>query len=198
MERITTNFRGYRALVLQSDGENTASLSRILGKLGLQVTAQDPRELRPETLPEYNLIFLDTDDESDGLEALLNTQGTPIIAIIGNEAPSRLANVVRYRCASHILKPIRGTGVYTAVLLAVNEHSNRQRNERNREGLRVRLAGRREVTKAVIQLMRLCGIDEDAAYERLRADAMTRRVPIDQVAREYLCHDESGRTSRKA
>jgi hypothetical protein len=55
--------------------------------------------------------------------------------------------------------------------------------------LRQRLAGRREVTAAVLTLMVADGIDQDAAYERLRVEAMNRRMPIEELAREYLARD---------
>ena len=53
-------------------------------------------------------------------------------------------------------------------------------------GLRRRLAGRRLVVKAVINLMTRWGIDDEDAYERLRQDAMDRRVPVEDVARDLL------------
>jgi len=34
--------------------------------------------------------------------------------------------------------------------------------------------------------MALSGIDEDSAYQRLRQEAMNRRVPIEDVARDWL------------
>jgi AmiR/NasT family two-component response regulator len=129
----------------------------------------------------------------------------PTIALIGHEAPSRLVRVVALKCDSHILKPIRTTGVYTALLLAVNGHRDRLRTERDLGVLRQRLSGRREVMKAVLRHMALSGSDEDSAYQRLRQEAMDRRVPIEDVAREWLAvlpaaasPPEPGRMSGKA
>lgn len=109
-----------------------------------------------------------------------------MIALIGNEAPSRLTRVVRHHCDSHILKPIRTSGVFTAVLLAVNGHEARRRIEREVGTLRQRLSGRRHVMKAVLHLMSDGGIDETAAYEWMRQQAMDRRMPIEEVARCVL------------
>lgn len=196
--RVTTNFRGYSAVVLAHDEESVRALARILEKLGLDVTVRDPRDSAAVILAGKDIVFLDADDDVDHRELVADDRGAARIALIGSEAPSRLSRVVRYKCVSHILKPIRGTGVFTAVLLAVNEHARRRRDARALDGLRDRLAGRREVTKAVLHLMRLCDIDEDAAYDLLRLKAMNKRISIDRMAREYLRGDEDGRLSRKA
>lgn len=183
---ITTNFRGLRALVIHRDGSNRRTLVSVLGKLGLDVDAVEPGAA--QALGACDLVFFDADEGLDRLPA--DARALPHIALVGSEAPSRLARVVRLECASHILKPIRGAGVFTALLLAVNEHERRQKMERRIELLEQRMAGRRLVIKAVLHLMALCGTDEDAAYESLRLEAMNRRVPIDQVARERLGSNE--------
>lgn len=185
---ITQNFRGLHALVVHADDANRRALVAILGKLGLTVTAKEVATA--EELMSCDLMLIDADE---GMEAVPESeaqqpglQAVPCIALIGNEAPSRLARVVRRRCDSHILKPIRNSGVYAAVLLAVNSHELRQEAAREIETLRKRLAGRRVVTQAVFAIMKQHRLDQDAAYELLRADAMNRRLPIDQIARERI------------
>ena len=183
---IATNFRGLRALIVQGDDPNRCTLVSVLCKLGVEVEAIDPSAT--QVRGDCNIVFFDADEGLQNLPS--GTDAMPHVALIGTEAPSRLARVVRLECASHILKPIRGSGVYTALVLAVNEHERRKKMERQIEILEQRMAGRRLVLKAVLHLMTLCGTDEDAAYESLRLEAMNRRVPIDQVARERLGYDE--------
>jgi AmiR/NasT family two-component response regulator len=183
---ITTNFRGLLALVVHRDDVNRDTLVSVLGRLGLTVTVLAPDALPAEGLPHCDVLLFDADEDVLCLRPAGQGADVPTVALIGHEAPSRLARVVGHRCDSHILKPIRTTGVFTALLLAVNGHRRRLRSERNLEVLRQRLSGRREVMKAVLRLMELSGIDEDAAYERLRQEAMNRRVPIEDVAREWL------------
>lgn len=185
---IIQNFRGLNGLVVHADDANRRTLVTTLGKLGLIVTAKEVADAGD--LKHCDLMFIDADE---GMEAMPDAeaqqtgcQSVPCIALIGNEAPSRLARVVRHGCASHILKPIRNSGVYAAVLLAVNSHEMRQETAREIETLRKRLAGRRVVTQAVFEIMKKHRLDQDAAYELLRADAMNRRLPIDQIARERI------------
>lgn len=194
---ITTNFRGLWALVVHGDDVNRDTLVSVLGRLGLNVTVLSPDALPAEGLPHCDVLLFDADEDVLGPCAAGQVVDVPTIALIGHEAPSRLARVVGHRCDSHILKPIRTTGVFTALLLAVNGHRRRQRSERSLEVLRQRLSGRREVMKAVLRLMELSGIDEDTAYERLRQEAMNRRVPIEDVARDWLGPPPAGGRSKE-
>lgn len=183
---ITQNFRGMRALVIHADDSNRRVLTSVLGKLGLTVEVLDPQDPDRSALETCDVIFADADEAIAGLPQRGALPSVPCIALIGTEAPSRLARVVKQGCASHILKPVRNSGVFTALLLAVNEHEQRQKIDQEIDTLRQRLAGRRVVTAAVLDLMTTQGIDQDEAYEQLRVAAMNRRMPIDDMAREHL------------
>lgn len=183
---IIQNFRGMRALVIHPDDHNRRVLISVLGKLGLSVQPLDPQDPDRAALAACDVMLVDTDSAIEGAPQCGAAPCVPRIALIGTEAPSRLARVVREGCTSHILKPIRSSGVFTALLLAVNEHEQRQKTAREIDAMRRRLAGRRVVTKAVVEMMDVHGIDQDDAYEHLRLAAMNRRLPIDDMAREQL------------
>ena len=196
---ITKNFRGLRAIVIQREDTNRANLMRVLARLGLEAELLEPDAREDGALLHCDLVFFDADENIDGSWADRCSPDVSLIALIGNEAPSRLAHVVRQRCDSHILKPIRTNGVYTALLLGVNERIRRRRIDREVETLKQRLAGRRLVMKAILRLMAAERIDEDTAYERLRGEAMKHRIPIEQVAQRNLEADGAGSTpARKA
>jgi response regulator NasT len=179
---IHKNFRGLRALLVMGPSTARDVLETALVKLGLTVAMTEMPSCPSETSLRYDLVFFDADD---GAEPALEGIDLPLIALVGSEAPSRLARVVRYRAASHILKPLRSSGIFLSVFLAVNEHAHRARLELETQSLRRRLAGRRTVIQAVLSLMNL-GLTEDDAYERLRREAMERRIPIEDMARLVL------------
>ena len=179
---IHKNFRGLRALLLMGRGTARDALESALVKLGLTVTMTEMAPCPRETSLRHDLIFFDADE---GAEPSLEGIDLPLVALVGSEAPSRLARVVRYRAASHILKPLRSSGIFLAVFLAVNEYAQRSRLEQETQSLRRRLAGRRTVIHAVLSLMGR-GLTEDDAYERLRREAMERRIPIEDMARLVL------------
>ena len=55
------------------------------------------------------------------------------------------------------------------------------------------MAGRRLVTKVVLQMIAAEGIDEEEAYRRLRRESMRRRVSIEALACERLGEEEAGK-----
>ena len=189
---ITTNFRGLSAIVVHSEDANRAALMRVLGRLGLEARTLEPDVLTNGARLVCDLVLFDADEDADASWASRCGPEVSLIALVGSEAPSRLARVVQHRCDSHILKPIRTNGVFTAVLLAVNERIRRRKSDREIETLKQRLAGRRLVMKAILRLMADLRIDEDTAYERLRNTAMKRRLPIEEVALESLGQDGAG------
>lgn len=183
---ILKNFRGLRALVAMNPSTGRETLERTLGKLGLTVVATSAA-LDPEDIAaRFDLVFFDADD---GANATLRGEvppSVPLIAVIGSEAPSHLARIVRFRAASHISKPVRSSGVFTAILLAMNEHAVRVGREKEMQSLRRRLAGRRSVIEAVLALMKTRNLDEETAYKWLRHEAMQRRMPMEDMAQHVL------------
>ena len=186
MSRIKTNFRGLRALVLHAEGAPSDRLAEILERLGLVVILRDPAAMEAQCPQDWDLVLFDADEEIDARLIDRLCKALPTIALIGNEAPSRLTRLVRFGCTSHILKPVRSTGVYTALVLAINAHEQERQTLREIATLRQRLAGRRIVMKAVLRHMALWGSDEDTAYEALRRRAMELRLPIEVAARMTL------------
>ena len=185
---IQKTFRGLRALVIMAPDSGCQTLERTLRKLGLEVTVAPTMPATGGTPVPFDVIFFDA-DANDGGDAIPDETAVaefPLIALIGSEAPSRLARVVQNRAASHILKPVRSSGIFTALLLAMNEHAVRMRHKHVVQTLNRRLAGRRIVTKAVMQMMTRCGLSEEDAYDWLRREAMQRRIPMEDMARHAI------------
>lgn len=183
---IQKNFRGLRALVIMAPDSGHQTLEGTLVKLGLEVTVAGGWPETTDNPVPFDVIFFDADDGSDTALSETGFADLPLIALIGSEAPSRLAHVIQNRAASHILKPVRSSGIFTALLLAVNEHAVRMRHKQEIQVLNRRLAGRRIVTKAVMQLVTRCGLSEEGAYDWLRREAMQRRIPMEDMARHAI------------
>ncbi|MFC3086604.1 ANTAR domain-containing response regulator [Tabrizicola soli] len=172
-----SNFRGARALIQLRDEAGSAVLVRTLERLGLQITT-DPAEAE--------IVFFDADED-----VAAPARDIPLVALIGSEAPSRLGRVVRQRASAWLMKPLRATGIFTAVFVAFNEHAARQREAQEREALRRRAEGRRVVVKAILQLMAKQGLSDDEAYRELRAASMRRRISVEEFAAELVAASTS-------
>lgn len=180
---VRANFRGARALLMLPDDANRAVLARTLERLGLQVILAEATD---DGVPAADILFVDADQDHT-----LDLREVPHIAVIGSEAPSRLTRVARHRAAAYLMKPVRATGIFTALFLAFNEQASRQREAQERQNLLRRAEGRRNVVKAIITLMQRHGLSDDDAYRELRLGSMKRRIPIEDFAAETVAATKS-------
>jgi AmiR/NasT family two-component response regulator len=183
---VIQNFRGARALIVHRDDANRETLAVTLRRLGLLVAAVEPGAGAGPGIEGCDVVFFDADEGLGGVFGEAPPPEAAYVAMIGVEAPGRLARVVRQRCCGHLMKPIRASGVFTALFLALNEFAQRRRDARERSAMAERLAGRRTVSKAVMRTMRERGVDEDEAYRLLRRESMRRRITVEALARERL------------
>jgi two-component system, response regulator / RNA-binding antiterminator len=196
---VVQNFRGARALIVHPADRNREVLDVTLRRLGLLVALVEPGSRAPSpSIVDCDIVFFDADEGLGGVFGDAPLPEAAYVALIGLEAPGRLARVVRQRCCGFLMKPIRSAGVFTALFVAFNEFAQRRREVRERGELVKRLAGRRHVTKALLLLMAEHSIDDDEAYRRLRRESMQRRIPIDALARERVGEAEAGKASLSA
>jgi AmiR/NasT family two-component response regulator len=182
---VRSNFRGARAWVALPPDQNREVLARTLERLGLQVTERDP-DATNFVAGSQDVVFVDSDQDF-----IVLCSDLPHIALIGMEAPSRLGRVVRHRAASVLMKPVRATGVYTALFLAFNEHAVRQRELLDRENLSRRAEGRRVVVKAILKIMKNYDLSDDDAYREMRVASMARRISIEEFAAQIVASSTS-------
>jgi AmiR/NasT family two-component response regulator len=184
--RLIQNFSGAQALLIAPPTTATDVLAGTLMKLGLTVASVVPVGEAPgldfEILdPEHHIVFVDGDLPLPGLtaSAVPDLPQVPVVGLVGVEAPSRLKGLLQLGATGLLRKPIHGASVYAALFLAVNEHNRRRLLEERLARHEERRRGRRHVVKAILRLMQEHGLDDDAAYEALRRDAMRARQPLE-------------------
>jgi AmiR/NasT family two-component response regulator len=180
----TPNFAGWRAMILAPDDGATDKLTRQLKLLGLDVTRQW-RPLDGAALPDLVLV-----DADQGWDELLPWQSgrpaRPVIALLGSEAPGRIAWAISQGAGAIIAKPVSAAAVYPAMVLSVSIHEERLEAMRRVSFLEERLKLRPVVFAALARLKEERGFDDDRAYAVLRDCAMRRRMPIEQIAAFFL------------
>ncbi len=182
--RETPNFTGWHAAVLHREDSNTERLMRQLKLLGLRTSLQwEP--LAAEGLPD--LVIVDADQGWDGLLPWNDGQPPlPVVALLGSEAPGRIAWALKQGAGAIIAKPVAASSVYPALVMALSIHTER-RNVGNRlQHLEERIRMRPLVHAAVQKVMAARNLDEERAYGVLRSCAMRRRIPIEQIAASIL------------
>jgi two-component system, response regulator / RNA-binding antiterminator len=191
MTRPLQNFRGCHALIAHPADQNRLVLESTLTKLGLAVTVLDPLagEARSDDA-RADVAFIDVDDAA--CTHLPWAEGeVPLVAMIGHESPSRLQRAFELQPSAFLLKPVRPSGVYTAIFFAINGHVRDRQIARTVASLEARHRARRVVTKAVLLVMQRQGVDDDEAYRRLRKESMRLRVTVEDLSRRIV--DQEGR-----
>ncbi|SMO93673.1 ANTAR domain-containing response regulator [Paracoccus laeviglucosivorans] len=184
--RFVQNFRGSRALVCAAPGPSVATLTAILPKLALVpeiVPVQPGQQLVLPDARTGDILLLDGDlvlpdgwTSPDGTEV---PPPCPVVGLVGSEAPSRLRALAQLGAKSFLPKPVHGGSVYSALFLAVNEFNLTTRMQSMLDELHDRRRKRAHVLRAVVRLVQREGLDGDAAYDRLRREAMRARVSVE-------------------
>ncbi|SDP35718.1 ANTAR domain-containing protein [Phyllobacterium sp. OV277] len=184
----TPNFTGRRVTILHRSDITTERLTRQLKLLGLYVTVQwEP--LAPTDLPD--IVLVDADQGWDDLLPWPEGKAPlPVVALLGSEAPGRIAWAMQQGAGAIIAKPVATSAVYPTLVMAVAIHAERMAATRQLQHLEERVRLRPLVHAAVQKIMTAHNVDEEHAYSILRNCAMQRRMPMEQVAALILAGAE--------
>lgn len=176
----TPNFTGWQAVILHREDSNTERLERQLGLLGIRAT----RRWQPlSTWADADLVLVDADQGWDDL--LPQADGTsqkPLVALLGSEAPGRIAWAMDKGASAIIPKPVAASAIFPALVMAVSIHEERLAVAGKLRHLEERIRMRPLVYAAVEKLRAARGLTEDDAYATLRGYAMQSRLTMEQVA----------------
>jgi len=198
--RLRQNFSRLRAVVLQVPDRNREVLVDTLTKLGLAVTTFDPSDdQEAHDFEGADVLFFDADiPEAPRLPYCVDLAPVPLVVLIGLEAPSRLQRAFELGPSAVLHKPIRSSGIYSALFFAVNEHRRRTEVLERLRDMEGRRGARRFVHKVLLQLMQEHGIDDEQAYSMLRKESMRHRLTVEEMAVRMLAVSYPRRMGGKA
>jgi AmiR/NasT family two-component response regulator len=183
--RATPSFTGLHAVVLHRSDDTVERLARQLNVLGLKVREQwAPLDL---TQQRADIVLVDADAGWSGLLPWpAGENPLPLVALLGSEAPGRIAWALDHGANALIAKPIAASAVYPALVMASRSHAEARRIAGRISELEERIRLRPLVLAAVQALMTSHDLDEAAAYRHLRREAMRRRLALEQAAAAIL------------
>jgi AmiR/NasT family two-component response regulator len=175
------SLRGRKALVAIKDDRDLSIVKRQLERLGIDIVTWE-RDSTPECRADVVLI----DDEFLPLVPAMHRAllGSPVIALLGTETPSRLKLVLDLDPASFLVKPMRSAGIYAALVMAFERSERTSELKQQVFKLEERLRSRRVVLAAVLQVMHSHAVAEPAAFALIRRAAMEQRKTIEQMSAE--------------
>ncbi|WP_413875688.1 ANTAR domain-containing response regulator [Albidovulum sp.] len=188
----TEHLGGARAFVLHRPHPAIQPLVRQLHVIGLEV-----REAWPELPAEAvtaDFVFYDADMAHEAqFPWAAGAAPMPMIALIASEAPGRLRWAMAMGAHAQLIKPVGGTGVYAALLVARSNFDRANEAAARIAALESRLSARQTIVQAVMIFV-LRGKSQGEAYELLRQTAMAWRVTIEEAAERLVAtHSGEGR-----
>jgi AmiR/NasT family two-component response regulator len=158
------------------DDNDRRLLDGRLRRLGLVVHCLESMPL-VQVASHADVIFFDVDTGIDGqLEGL--APSVRLIALVGVETPGRLEWMLAQKPGAWLMKPIRSSGVYTALAMAFHRLKQQHDTERYMERLRLRARHRDPVEAAILQIVRQNNCTENEAFSLLRREAMNTRSSL--------------------
>jgi AmiR/NasT family two-component response regulator len=195
--RFVQNFSQRRALIASTDRRAIEALSTTLGKLGLlvEVLGGEKADAPLSGLDgARDVLFLDGDLQAPAIVPagpVAELPVLPVVGLVGVEAPSRLRALMLGGATAFLPKPVYGGAVYSALYLSVNEHARRAALGAAVEELESRRRLRRFVVKAILMTIAQEGVDDEAAFQTLRREAMRARLGLETYC-EQLVRDRTG------
>lgn len=196
MKTTLPNFRGRRALILHRADNNRRTLVRQLESLGLRVDVRWPAN--NVSAEDADVIFFDADLGYDGLFSWpADRPPVPLVALMGSEAPGRIEWMLAQSPSAYLIKPIRSTGVFSALAIAFHAFEMHGELWAAVADLDRRAKARPAVFKALLAVMGRFDLDEAAAYQMLRREAMNQRRSIEELS-QLISTDGSAELDRMA
>lgn len=195
----TPNFHGRRALILHRPHVLVDALARQLGQLGVVQEAHWP-DLPTVLVPSAtDLLFYDADmGHDEQFPWPVGRSPMPAVALIGSEAPGRLAWAISMGADAHLFKPIGSGGVYSALVIATEAFARRAALAEELADLRSRLDKRQLVAEATAILMLRDNQSSEAAYASLRREAMQLRLTLEDMAERVIAAGGGRHNSRRS
>jgi AmiR/NasT family two-component response regulator len=182
-----------RVLIAEDEALIRLDLAEMLAEAGYEVVAQagngeEAVELAREHQPD--LVIMDVKmPRLDGIAAASIVAAERIAPVVMLTAFSQRELVERARDAgamAYLVKPFTITDLVPAIEMAASRFAEISALEREVDDLSERLAARKVIERAKVQLQQSLGLSEPDAFGWIQRTAMDRRMTMRQVAEQVL------------
>ncbi|MCW5300369.1 ANTAR domain-containing protein [Herbaspirillum lusitanum] len=190
MSRLFEDLRHLRVAVIHPPGEDRDILQGQLKRIGCQVRWIWPFcATRPA---DTDVIFFLVDREQTVTAEWCCTEtDAALIALIDYENPTVLSALLETNASAVITKPFRSFGILSSLVLARSSNDYKKRLNNKVKRLEDTLRSRREIEKAIGILVARKSITASEAYEAIRKQATSQRIPVVQVATDLIRANEA-------
>ncbi|MDR5835786.1 ANTAR domain-containing protein [Caballeronia sp. LZ034LL] len=177
--------RHARVLVFHPDDNDGQTLANHLRRMGFQVERCWPPL---DSLPErVDLVFRALlPEERAPCGEWSGPDAPPVICVVAYENPTFIDQAIKLGADGIVTTPVRASGLLSTVVMALY-HSKRARQHAQRIAkLEQKLLDSRHLQEAKNILMIMHRVSEREAYDMLRAQAMEKRVTIDDICHSVI------------
>lgn len=186
---LLRNLRELRVALLHPKDGDGEMLTRQLQRIGCQVQGFWPP---PTALPDtVDVVFLAVRPESPGLdlEWLKGERAPTLVAVIDYENPTVVDAVLVLGAQGVLTAPVRSSGILSTLVVAMARRDEQNDARKRIARLEQKLQSANQISEAKTILMRSRGIGSEEAYRIIREQAMSKRVPIEEIARAVIHAD---------
>lgn len=188
--RLTPEFlkqlRSLRVAVLHPKDEDGETLTQQLRRIGCQVQTFWPPV--PDLPDNVDLVFCAVDHDAMNMSFNWVRQEQPpaVIAIISYENPTIFEAMIKLGATGVLTAPIRSTGILSTLVLTVGLNEEMHKARKRVQRLEQKLLSVNQINDAKAILMRTRNVGDAEAYRIIREQAMSRRVPTEEIARAII------------
>jgi AmiR/NasT family two-component response regulator len=116
----------------------------------------------------------------------LHESGPPIISVANFENPTLIDEALRIGVMAILMAPIKPSGLLSTIITTLNQHAKNSRNSHRISQLEQKIVNLKVLEEAKRILIAKQRISENEAYELIRSQAMSQRMPIEDIARDII------------
>jgi AmiR/NasT family two-component response regulator len=190
--QILRDLKGLNVLVVHPPDAEGRSLTEHLRRIGCRVEAQWPV---PDRIPpncDVLMLVVEQESRDKVMRFARSYDGVAptLIAMVDYENPSTLQMVLEIGALAVVDRPVRPFGLLTNLTIARSLWVERAEHAKRLAKVERKLAGVQKIQKAKSILMASQNLSEEEAYQTIRKQAMSKRVPMDEMAMAIInAHD---------
>jgi AmiR/NasT family two-component response regulator len=181
LRRLYEDLRSICVAVVYPPGEDRDVVVQQLQRIGCRLKIVWPFPAEPPT--DADVIFFQVAQELERKAAWTATAvDAALVALSDYENPTTLKLVLDTQAHGVITKPFRSSGILSTLVLARSAQGFQQRLQAKVDKLESTIKSRRQIEKAIRGLVEHQRMNENQAYEHMRARATSLRITVAEVA----------------
>lgn len=177
--------RNARVVVFHPDDHDGQTLANHLRRMGFQVErCWPPTDTLPERVDLVFRVLLPEERAPKGEWS--GPDAPPVICVVAYENPTFIDQAIKLGADGIVTTPIRASGLLSTVVMALYQAKRSRQHAQRVARLEQKLLDSRHLQEAKNILMIMHRVSEPEAYDMLRAQAMEKRVTIDDICHSVI------------